>query len=1135
MNGTQVVLRLAAMAVLVAAAFAMQNLLSNGGGVSSSLLAQSPAEAEEAQVRVAAKRLANGRVELAVQVETQGQWSPRVLPEKRMLSARARLDDWLQTSQVGLSSGHKVRINARRVESGEVELGLVEIVNGESQDRQLPDIRLLPADQAVGEWWDSSPLTLPARLSEPTHVPLVREWTRVNPSLRYNTHFDRNGTITTSVRTEPTGGGEWATARYAGRLSLLCYNSENFSFDIHGLSPLVGDSVAVTLTIDGVQLPPQDWGVWTHYEDDEPVYSNVWSRDPRKLLRLLRGAEELEAQIEGRNQTSTWDLSDMLTTPVQGNLEHCGNYVVGYIQPPPPPNYVPLVNANGWLSNVRYQSRLADDGSAWAETLTYPEDGDLFLKIGASDHGEHFYVLVDQLPPLDVDEVSVVWSVDDGDSVKEQWGVQTFEGSHSFISPRDRPGFYDQLRGASSFTFEVKKADTGSVTLDLTHTFSTPVQLNIDERGSWVEGQSREPVYDYVPLANVNGTTDAGHYWSAHAPNEEGLIWTAVRLDAALPDGGTATLDLHCNGEGGVGFVVGGAPLIDADNGVEVSLRFDDGEAIIEQWYYHRWGSSDNEHASFGSRSPHRLAARLKQVSAFTFEVPGHDFGPITFNMVGFFDTPVQDNVDKCGMYKPGETRGFDYVPIVNATGTTGNGLHYQASVGESGGVYTSVYRTEETDGTFNIFAMTCQQHGVIHFQLSPLPAIDGDEIELTIRYGDGDPTIEQWRYHAIPTGGLAIMRSSAALLEQLRSVDTITVEAAAHDWGPFTFDITGLFDTPVQGNIDNCGMYKQGETRKLEQPESPVISGQTDSSDGESIIQWSLSPIGGTIPNIWTRHLLHDGDLKLFFWPACSPNGVTLLLGGSRFGEIATDQVEVVWSLDGGAEQRATWKKLANFPYVHPDDALALISAWRHGQTLDITVENATAHTQRFDLAELFGTPIQAAMDDCLALPQPALPAPAGAVDPTTVDQLSYGSGATRGSTVASTSLSLRVPSDDAPDWAGYSSRFEVHCGIGGYRIAIWGLGLTSPLYIAGDTVEVTWSADGGPTKTATWDVWPWNREYYAISPQDDSALYAAIKDADSLTITVASDPAFQETYDLAGNGFWETPVQPNLDACTG
>ncbi len=79
---------------------------------------------------------------------------------------------------------------------------------------------------------------------------------------------------------------------------------------------------------------------------------------------------------------------------------------------------------------------------------------------------------------------------------------------------------------------------------------------------------------------------------------------------------------------------------------------------------------------------------------------------------------------------------------------------------------------------------------------------------------------------------------------------------------------------------------------------------------------------------------------------------------------------------------------------------------------------------------------------------------------------------------------------------------------------------------------VSVTYGVNGGPGVAGTWDVWPWG-SWYAISPQDDEAFYQAILGSDTLAITVASDPEYTETYDLKGNGFWTTPVQPNLDAC--
>ena len=112
--------------------------------------------------------------------------------------------------------------------------------------------------------------------------------------------------------------------------------------------------------------------------------------------------------------------------------------------------------------------------------------------------------------------------------------------------------------------------------------------------------------------------------------------------------------------------------------------------------------------------------------------------------------------------------------------------------------------------------------------------------------------------------------------------------------------------------------------------------------------------------------------------------------------------------------------------------------------------------------------------------------------------------------------------------------SRLLVTCGQDGVRIAISNVGRGQYLADPDETVEVTWRIGRGAPQTATWDIWPISG-LYSISPQDDAAFYAAIKDGDSLSYSAATDPVATGEFDLAGNGFWETPVQPNLDACAG
>ncbi|MYJ58712.1 MAG: hypothetical protein F4088_07680 [Chloroflexi bacterium] len=70
--------------------------------------------------------------------------------------------------------------------------------------------------------------------------------------------------------------------------------------------------------------------------------------------------------------------------------------------------------------------------------------------------------------------------------------------------------------------------------------------------------------------------------------------------------------------------------------------------------------------------------------------------------------------------------------------------------------------------------------------------------------------------------------------------------------------------------------------------------------------------------------------------------------------------------------------------------------------------------------------------------------------------------------------------------------------------------------------------------SRSETWNAWTQVFDY-AISPMDDLTFYWALKSASTLTIRVESEPSISKTYELAKHNFWDTPVQPNIDACGG
>ena len=116
----------------------------------------------EAEVRITAQRLADGRMEFALQQrEADGGWSDRLLPRGRFFPATATVGRWLSSTPLTVRSlgpdddaeGTKVRITAQRLADGRTEFALQEReADGEWGERRLPQARFVPATSAVGRW-----------------------------------------------------------------------------------------------------------------------------------------------------------------------------------------------------------------------------------------------------------------------------------------------------------------------------------------------------------------------------------------------------------------------------------------------------------------------------------------------------------------------------------------------------------------------------------------------------------------------------------------------------------------------------------------------------------------------------------------------------------------------------------------------------------------------------------------------------------------------------------------------------------------------------------------------------------------------------------------------------------------------
>ena len=110
-------------------------------------------------VRIVARRLADGRIKFGLQRRDSNTWGDRQLPRVRFFPTTTAANRWLASSPLDVAAGD-VRIVARRLADGRIEFGLQRRGTNTWGDRQLPRVRFFPTTTGANRWLVSSPLTL---------------------------------------------------------------------------------------------------------------------------------------------------------------------------------------------------------------------------------------------------------------------------------------------------------------------------------------------------------------------------------------------------------------------------------------------------------------------------------------------------------------------------------------------------------------------------------------------------------------------------------------------------------------------------------------------------------------------------------------------------------------------------------------------------------------------------------------------------------------------------------------------------------------------------------------------------------------------------------------------------------------
>lgn len=448
---------------------------------------------------------------------------------------------------------------------------------------------------------------------------------------------------------------------------------------------------------------------------------------------------------------------------------------------------------------------------------------------------------------------------------------------------------------------------------------------------------------------------------------------------------------------------------------------------------------------------------------------------------------------------------------------------------------------------------ISCNRGGDLTFELLNLPFVELEKsTPVRMRLDTGAVDAEEWSVWVSRDRQTMTVRSPrTAVPDQvgfLYDGQVVEIELQDADLPIYRFEIAGLFITPLQDNISHCGNYTDEAPRPVPPPYSASGYTHLPGSNAGSNSWWRESGprrlsrvfLSQTVPIRWELDEEDSSDQRMWFRLICGPYG---LEGGASMGPSVelrlwpdlpypADEVRVQWAIDGGAVRDEIWTD--SWSGYRPSDLRTFLSAALRGSVLQLTIGDELQLSASLKLDVMFNTPLQNLLEECLS-------------HPTSPDVSRSGSFAG-----SQPGISYRWGTHVLGRWDGWVSvevdslavqreessqatpALVLTCGIDGLGVVVYGLEHSAPFNTSRTAVEVTWTADR-TTSTEIWDLWtaeasPLGR---AISPRNDDDFYEAIRSADRLTVSSASNPRITDSFDLVGLGVWELPVIDGLDGC--
>lgn len=484
------------------------------------------------------------------------------------------------------------------------------------------------------------------------------------------------------------------------------------------------------------------------------------------------------------------------------------------------------------------------------------------------------------------------------------------------------------------------------------------------------------------------------------------------------------------------------------------------------------------------------------------------------------------------------------YVPVANVQGRYSYTGRYDSTV--FSGVVGSDLRNQSLNGDVR-FSLLCQNG--LSLSLLSLPESDADPVEVTFAFSNGTTSTSAWRRY-----DSTILQSPNpwADFNRLQQASSVSVEVPVLLSLAQQFDLTDMFTTPIQGNLEHCGNYAPGEIQEPSPPvNSPAAGRLTTFNGASSEAWWNRWPQPGTLSSValTEQHLQRPGDdapvhsrFGLSLTISCDRQGLTIQLNGSvldaAFDRAAGDGLSVRWSLDGNPLDNFPWQQAQGA--LHLRHARAFLETVRPGKRLEVSLGSDGLGTFAFDLSALFGSPAQSDFDKCVEYPVRSEALPYTKFDAwrsSSVPGVYYRIGSDR---FWGLSWWTEAVIDEQSAWSGQAraqQRLRMTCGLDGITVHLRNVGSSQPVFLRGwpPAVDVSWRTEAD-ADTESWDVWDleFHQAGFSLSPPDDRAFFERIHGAETLTISVPTEPhPVTLSFVLGEIGVWDTPAGINLDAC--